>query len=62
MMTKQKSCFAQDNKWKSLRKMTNFEIKIGNEKIKQSPRNLGFYIEFQFKSQTPIAKVCGTTY
>ena len=41
-----------------------FEIKIGNEKIKPSPsaRNFGFYMESQFKSQTHIAKVCGTAY
>ena len=41
-----------------------FEIKIGNEKIKPSlsARNLGFYMESQLKSQTHIAKVCGTAY
>ena len=41
-----------------------FEIRIGNEKIKPSlsARNLGFYMEYQLKSQTHIAKVCGTAY
>ena len=40
------------------------EIKIGNKKIKLSPSagNLGFYMESQLKSQTHIAKVCGTAY
>ena len=41
-----------------------FEIKIGNEKIKPSPstRNLSFYMKSQLKSQTYIAKICGTAY
>ena len=65
MMTKQKlSSLVQDNKWKEPKKSDIFEIKIGNEKIKPSPsaRNFGFYMESQLKSQTHIAKVCGTAY
>ena len=47
-----------------LKKNDTFEMKIGNEKIKSSlsARNLGFYMESQIKSQTHIAKVCGTAY
>ena len=47
-----------------LKKSNIFEIKIGNEKTKPSPsvRNLGFHMESQLKSQTHVAKVCGTAY
>ena len=47
-----------------LEENNTLEIKISNEKIKPSPsaRNLGFYTESQLKSQTHIAKVCGTAY
>ena len=41
-----------------------FETKIGIGKIKASPlaTNLGFYMEFQLRSQTRVAKVCSIAY
>ena len=56
--------FGTRQQMEKLKKNDTFEIKIGNEKIKSSPsaRNLGFYMESQLKSQTHIAKVCGTVY
>ena len=56
--------FGTRQQMEKLKESDIFEIKIGNEKIKPSPsaRNLGFYMESQLKSQTNIAKVCGTAY
>ena len=56
--------FGTRQQMEKLKESDIFEIKIGNEKIKPSPsaRNLGFYMESQLKSQTHIAKVCGTAY
>ena len=56
--------FGTRQQMEKLKERDIFEIKIGNEKIKPSPsaRNLGFYMESQLKSQTHIAKVCGTAY
>ena len=59
-----KVLFGTRQQMEKLKESDIFEIKIGNEKIKPSPsaRNLGFYMESQLKSQTHIAKVCGTAY
>ena len=56
--------FGTRKQMEKLKENDTFETKIGNEKIKPSPsaRNLGFYMECQLKSQTHIAKVCGTAY
>ena len=56
--------FSTRQKMEKLQENDTFEIKIGNEKIKPPPsaRNLGFYMKSQLKSQTYIAKVCGTAY
>ena len=56
--------FGTRQQMEKLKESDIFEIKIGNEKIKPSPSawNLGFYMESQLKSQTHIAKVCGTAY
>ena len=53
-----------DKKQKNLKENDTYEIKIVNEIIKPSPsaRNLSFCVESQLKSQTHIAKVCGTAY
>ena len=56
--------FGTRQQMENLKENYTFEIKIGNEKIKPFPsaRNLGIYMESQLKSQTHIAKVCGTAY
>ena len=56
--------FGTRQQMEKLKENDTFEIKIGNEKImpSPSPRNLGFYMESQLKSQTHIVKVCGTAY
>ena len=56
--------FGTRQQMEKLKENDGFEIKIGNEKIKPSPpaRNLGFCMKSQLKSQTHIAKVCGTAY